>query len=170
MTYNICIALCWVCRNVLEITSLYQWQKNILRTVTTFSSNMSVLDQLILYTVRTKWITEEAELRTFQPSSDRPAQFRAGVLVAPWCCLISSQFKIQYSTVTEHLNGTHINLPLLIPLKVYFHNTLSFKNKLTWYMLKFSDQGLLNPHIPEYNVYSHLALQYIQWKINMKLG
>lgn len=27
MTFNICIALCWVCRNVLEITSLYQWRK-----------------------------------------------------------------------------------------------------------------------------------------------
>ena len=105
-------------------------KKTFYQTVTTFLSNMSVLDQLILYTVRTKCITEEAELRTFQPSSDRPAQFRAGILFAPWYCFISFQFKIQYSTVTEHLKGTHVNLALLILLKLYFYNTLSFKIKL----------------------------------------
>lgn len=157
MTFNICIALCWVCRNVLEITSLYQWQKNILQTVTTFSSNMSVLDQLILYTVRTKWITEEAEWRTFQPSSDRPSQFRAGVLGAPWCCLISSQFKIQYSTVTEHLNGTHINLALLILLKVYFHNTLSFKNKLNLH-IKIQWPRLIIPSQPPNTMFTAIWL------------
>lgn len=157
MTFNICIALCWVCRNVLEITSLYQWRKTFYKLSQPFQAICLCWTSSFCTLSGQKWITEEAEWRTFQPSSDRPAQFRAGVLGAPWCCLISSQFKIQYSTVTEHLNGTHINLALLILLKVYFHNTLSFKNKLNLH-IKIQWPRLIIPSQPPNTMFTAMWL------------